>query len=70
VSPAAQFAAVATLTFAILGFQIVALGGLGAVALLTWYGFRAANAASPAPAAEDPAPPPAATPEEALRRDG
>lgn len=76
-SPATQFAAVATITFAILGFQIVALAGLGLTLALLLYGFRTppAPGAAVAPPEEgadaDPPPPPARTPnEEASRVDG
>lgn len=40
-SPISQFAAVATLTFAVLGFQVVALSLLGVTLALLLYGFRA-----------------------------
>ena len=71
-SPAAQFASVATITFAILGFAIVAFAGLGVTLLLLLYGFIevAPSRAVARLDEEDPPVPDAPTPEEALRRDG
>lgn len=64
-SPAAQFTAVATLTFAVLGFQTIAFIALGITAVLLLLGFTSIStlAGKSDPEAED-------TPEEALLRDG
>jgi cytochrome bd-type quinol oxidase subunit 1 len=43
----AQFAAVATLTFAVLGFQLVAFALLGGTLGLLLYGFHDANKQAP-----------------------
>jgi hypothetical protein len=71
-SPAAQFAAVATLTFAALGFQTVVFVLLAATAALVLAGFITLTPrGAPAPEGDDiPVPEPTDTPEEALKRDG
>lgn len=56
-SPISQFAAVATLTFAVLGFQTVALALLGATLVLMLIGFvTPLLATQPPPAPQDEAP--------------
>jgi len=71
-SPAAQYTAVATLTFATLGFQAIAFALLGLTAALVLAGFITISPRSAAPAVEEeiPVPEPTDTPEEALKRDG
>jgi predicted cobalt transporter CbtA len=71
-SPVAQYAAVATITFAALGFQIVALTLLGVTAVLLLGGFitLAPRGAARPETEEVPIPEPRDTPEEAFKQDG
>jgi hypothetical protein len=73
-SPAAQYAAVATLTFAVLGFQTIAFVLLGITAALVLAGFVTIAPRATAPRDEEeipvPRPEPSDTPEEALKQDG
>lgn len=65
-SPFAQYAAVATITFAILGFKIVALALLAVTAALLLFGFVTLAPRVTASVPEDEIP----VPEEAHKRDG
>lgn len=75
-SPMSQFAAVATLTFAVLGYPVVAFALLATTLVLLLFGFVSDSSGAPTPPRSndpeaDPPPPYAPTPnEEASRVDG
>lgn len=56
-SPISQFAAVATLTFAVLGFQTIAFVGLGLTLALLLVGFVGGTGFAQRPAAPQDVPP-------------